>query len=37
MRRMILADLYAYRRFGWHQFGWPVLPLEWYDTLLARS
>ena len=29
MRQMLLTDLYAYRQFGWHQFGWPILPIEW--------
>lgn len=29
-RPMELGDLYAYRVYGWHQFGWPVLPTEWY-------
>lgn len=35
MRRMILADLYSYRTHGWHQYGWPILPMEWYETLFA--
>ena len=29
-RPMVLGDLYAYRRYGWHQFDWPILPLEWW-------
>lgn len=29
-REMVLGDLYAYRQFGWHQFGWPILPPDWY-------
>lgn len=32
-REMVLGDLYSYRTHGWHQFGWPVLPVEWYATL----
>lgn len=30
-RQMKLGDLYAYYNFGWHQFDWPVLPVEWYS------
>ncbi len=29
-RRMVLGDLYAYKVFGWHQFGWPSMPTEWW-------
>lgn len=32
-REMHLADLYAYRQFGWYQFGWPVLPIDWYSDI----
>lgn len=28
--QMHLGDLYSYRTHGWHHFGWPVLPAEWY-------
>lgn len=32
-RPAVLGDLYAYRVYGWHQFGWPIVPVEWYETL----
>lgn len=28
---MHVGDLYSYRTHGWHQFGWPILPMEWYS------